>query len=179
MEQIVFSIACILFLALYIFSLRGRTSLSLLDAIVLANSGVVLSMSHIWHLIWGEGRIADTCLDSEKWLGAWKCVDDITFDFLTDSYEFTVVLEVFVLSIMGWYIMNSLTVYSSRVKLAIVLGYILSIVAATLLFVFPPSWTTDFYIVWFNWASLALSFLISVMIYFGAEKADQKRIVSV
>ena len=86
----VFIIACVILSM--VFDLRYT--------LVYAVGILVPFLSHLWHIFYGEDIVGNYC--DEEWV---HCIDDAgMYVFLLDSYEFTVVLEVWVChALLFWF----------------------------------------------------------------------------
>lgn len=91
--QLYYSLLCVVVLCVVFYFYWKRYKL--FDAAVYSIVFLTLPMSHLWHLLWGEGFVYKLCDADPSEMFAWtQCIGKDFYEVFLNSYEITVFVEV-------------------------------------------------------------------------------------
>ena len=174
--QLYYSILCVLALGITFYFYWKR--FPLVTAIVFAVTLIVPPMSHLWHIIWGEGYAYRLCDSDANSLFSWtSCAGVDFYEVYLNSYEVAVFLEIVLL--------RGLSIYFSEQRRAKTMNYkirtwwlyfiilqSICIALATLLTVFPGQILSDYAPI-YDIIALLLSLL--TLYYFQAIPSTKRK----
>ena len=177
--QLYYSVVCVFVLAIvfYFYWKRFR----LLQALVFSVGLLTLAMSHLFHIIWGEGFVYKLCDADEDEMFAWTdCIGSGFSEVFLNSYEITVFLQVAILrSVVIWFSSlerDKTLSFKERVWwLYFIIFNTIAICLAVLLWMLPGSILTD-YVVVYNVLAFLLSLFLIVFFSYVPKKSEPEKL---
>lgn len=145
-------IAITVFLVLFILFILAHQEHGFVYSLIYATALVVAPMSHLWHIIYGEGRIYEKNCGQENEVFGWGPCFTGSWDQWTNSYELTLPLEFYFLGALVYYIQEKFSVFTLNS---------IHLILTTILLFSPPLWLNNGFDNAFN----IIGLIFSVCIY--------------
>tara|TARA_B110000008_G_scaffold276449_1_gene315758 strand:+ start:1015 stop:1479 length:465 start_codon:yes stop_codon:yes gene_type:complete len=147
-------IATIVFLLIFIlFILARKEGKGLGYTLLYATALLVAPMSHLWHIIYGEGRIYQKNCGQENEVFGWGACFTGSWDQWTNSYELTLPIEFYFLGALVYYIQEKFSVFTLNS---------IHLILTTILLFSPPQWLNNGFDNAFNVIGLIFSICIYI-----------------
>lgn len=141
MSEVLVSVALVLVFAAHIFWFKQCTPSSWWFAVAYAIVIDVSWMSHLWHILYGEGRIGTCTERHEKDVFGWTPCFVSEWNTYVNTYEITLVVEFIVLTSLAYAVIPAFSTMTEASTTAQILAYALNsvnfIFAIMLLFASP------------------------------------------
>lgn len=176
--QLYYSILCVLVFGIYVYFYWKR--FPFVEALSFAVCLIVLPMSHLFHIIWGETYAYTLCESNADELFSWtKCIGVDFYEVFLNSYEITVFIQVALLRGVLIYLCeskrNQTMNYSIRTWwLYLIVFSSIAIVLAFLLMVLPGNMLQDYAPV-YNVLALLVSGLILFLFQMQPRQLQKNR----
>jgi len=161
-DQVIYIVLCLAIVICTIYEINKWTK-NVWFSIVFVAGSVILLLSHIWHVIWGEelASMCDTVLDTQ-WVGWSQCPWD--WNNLIDSYEITVMIEVTIIEIL--FISHLAAYFKCKLKpwaIVLITYSSIQIAAAIMLSIFSYEILKE-YVDYFNIFGIIICFQKSIVL---------------
>jgi len=126
-------------------------------ALLYAVSLLTSPMSHLWHILYGEDRIACSKSKGNQVFGWTQCFE-FTWNNLVNTYELTLPIENVILTVMAFYTIRQIFTLQREPRVIIV--YILlgiHLLLGIILLFSPPIWLEEGFTTIYDWSGFMLT----------------------